>query len=663
MILLLLFLRTLKRVLLWLTEKRTGMKKKNICILVACMVAVVSSLSLFAQNENCFLEDFTPKTAVIPPSVVANKTTSTPTVTVTLTTDTLGKISKYVFGNAIAVWIGNITGETKFVKNTQLLNPSLIRFPGGSWSNIFFWDGAPSDVPDSAYDSSRNRVKFYAISGKNDWPTTTDNYYKLRQQTGSQGLITVNYGYARYGLSDNPVAQAAHLAAEWVRYDNGRTKFWEIGNENGGPWEVGWKINTKTNKDGQPEIITGQLYGQHFRVFADSMRAAAAEVGATIYIGAQVLHFDGTNSWNSVDRTWNKGVLSEVGDAADFYVMHNYFGKDANAQNVLSVAANEPKKNIDFIQQDIIDKNAFPKPVAITEYNINYNSANESMVRSFVNGMQATILFNELIKNNFGLGARWLLATGEDGMFYMGNNNSLRWQPRPDFYYAYYQQKFTGDHAISATSTNANILAYASKFASGETGVVIVNKGKTDQTVKIDPKMIGVGNQYYNYSLTGGTDNGNFSFYVSVNGVEPTGTQWGPRENLETIPASAFPIDKAIKLDVPAMSVQFIMVEAGSNLLYPTSVDRELKNDLKLTNYPNPFSSVTTIQFQTPSIATVTLLVFDQNGRKITELVNDVLPSGIHQVDFDGSDLPRGIYFYQLKVGNDSSIRKLSIVK
>jgi hypothetical protein len=639
------------------------MKNLKLKITATLGMVIVCATSLLAQSQNCFLEDFAPKNAVLPTAVAASKTIDAPTVTVTLTADTVGKISKYVFGNATAVWIGNVTGEAKFVKNTQLLNPSLIRFPGGSWSNIFFWNGAPSDVPDSAYDSSGKRVKFYAISGKNDWPTTTDNYYKLRQQTGSQGLITVNYGYARYGLSENPVAQAAHHAAEWVRYDNGRTKFWEIGNENAGPWEVGWKINTKTNKDGQPEIITGQLYGQHFRVFADSMRAAAAQVGAKIYIGAQVLHFDGTTSWNAVDRTWNAGVFSEVGDAADFYVMHNYFGKDAIAQNLLTVASTEPKININFIQQDIAKKKGFQKPVAITEYNMNSNSANTTMGRSYINGMQATILFNELIKNNFGLGARWLLANGEDAMFYLGDNNSLRWQPRPDFYYAYYQQKFTGDHAIAATSNNTNILAYASRFASGETGVVVVNKAKTAQVVKIDPKQIGVGNQYYNYSLTGGTDNGDFSLFVTVNGVKPTGTQWGPRETLETLAANAYPIDNAITLNVPGRSVQFIMVEAGSKILFPTSVKDELDNPMELTNYPNPFSERTTIEFQTPSKALVVLDVFDQTGKKITTLVNEELVSGTHQVDFNASSLPAGLYFYQLKVGNYATTRKMILKK
>jgi hypothetical protein len=261
------------------------------------------------------------------------------------------------------------------------------------------------------------------------------------------------------------------------------------------------------------------------------------------------------------------------------------------------------------------------------------------------------------------LGARWLLASGEDGMFYQGSNSSLLWQPRPDFYYAYYLQKFTGDHAISATSSNPGILAYATRFASGETGVIIVNKGKPAQVVKIDPKKISVGNQYYNYSITGGTDNGDFSLFVSVNGVNPTGTQWGPREKLETISANAYTIDEAIKLNVPARSVQFIMIEAGNNLLIPTSVNGELKDEAGLMNYPNPFSDKTTIQFQTASFENVSLVVFDQTGRKIATLVHETLPSGTHQFDFDGSSLPGGVYFYQLKVGNNTSFGKMSLVK
>ncbi|HPS12178.1 MAG TPA: T9SS type A sorting domain-containing protein, partial [Prolixibacteraceae bacterium] len=556
-----------------------------------------------------------------------------------------------------------VTNNETFVKNTQTLAPSLIRFPGGSWSNFFFWNGKPNDIPDSIYDGiTKKKAKLYPISGKNDWSTTVDNYYILRQETGSQGLITVNYGYARYGLSSQPAVQAAHLAADWVRYDNGRTKFWEIGNENGGPWEAGWMIDNTTNIDGQPQIITGQLYGQHFRIFADSMRAAAAEIGAKIYIGGQVIHYDGTTSWNSVDKAWNSGFFSEVGDAADFYVMHNYFGSTSSVDHLLSIAQTEPGKNIGFIRQDITKKNASSKPVALTEYNMTGDFGLPNT--SFINGMQEVILFNELIKNNFGLAARWLLATGETGMFYQGSDNNLLWQARPEFYYAYYQRLFTGDHAISVSSSNTKILAYASKFASGETGVIIVNRGTTTKEVSINSTKVGFGNQYYVYSLTGGEDSTVFSQYVSVNGVSASGTEWGPREELESIPAKAYPVDGNIFIKCPALSVQFVMVDSGKNIVNPAITDaNQLKTGAIISCYPNPVRKTATIEFQTSSTSLINLSVYNQMGEKIVTLVDEVLPSGTHTVVFDRRTIPNGIYFYTLQGGKSTTTKKMVIVE
>ena len=58
------------------------------------------SANLLGQNdENCFLEDFRSKKAEIPPSVNAPKPTDPASVVVTINPDTLGKISKYLFGN------------------------------------------------------------------------------------------------------------------------------------------------------------------------------------------------------------------------------------------------------------------------------------------------------------------------------------------------------------------------------------------------------------------------------------------------------------------------------------------------------------------------------------------------------------------------------------
>jgi hypothetical protein len=636
------------------------------------MTFFINSNLVGQSNQNCFLNDFELKTAEIPDAVDVEKPVEPASVIVTMTDDTLGKISKYVFGNAIAAWCGAHNNPT-LVEGIEHLAPTLIRFPGGSWSNGYFWDGLPSDLPDSVYDGTTynrttktaTKIKFWGQTGVGGWQTTRDQYYVLRENTNvAEGLITINYGYARYGLSDDPVAQAAHLAADWVRYDDGRTKFWEIGNENGGPWEYGWIIDTTLNKDGQSQIISGKLYGKHFKVFVDSMKKAANEIGATIYIGGQVV-IDGPTSWNFVDRDWNEGFFDEVGNSADFYVIHNYFGSTYNVNSLLNVAVSEPKRNLDYLNQDFIDKNAYPKPIALTEYNIGLG-ATVTQQTSYINGMQAVILVSEMIKNNFGMAARWLLISGESTMFYGGNDANYLNHPHADFYYLTYLQKFYGDHIISTASPNTDILCYASKYSSGETAMVVVNKGTVQQVVSFNTDSIGVGNKYYIYSFTGETDNGDFSPNVYINGAGPSSAyHWGPYDQLFNIPAEAYPIENEIKFESPARSVQMIMIEAGNNYL---SVNDEAKAEKPHSynldqNYPNPFNPITQIGYQLPASSFVVLRVFDVLGREIETLVDQHQNAGQHSVPFDASNLPSGVYFYRLQAGNYSAIKKLLLLK
>src|SRR5829696_676150 len=195
----------------------------------------------------------------------------------------------------------------------------------------------------------------------------------MLQQTGNQGMITVNYGYARYGTGSNPVAAAAHLAADWVRYDNGRTKYWEIGNECNGTWEAGYRIKTSDNKDGQPEIITGALYGQHVKVFVDSMKKAAQEIGKTIYIGAYILEKQPESWQTATDQTWNNGVLTQSANKADYYVIHSYYTPyqtNASADLILATASDNTTAMMNYVKTSITNAGSTIKPIALNEWNI-----------------------------------------------------------------------------------------------------------------------------------------------------------------------------------------------------------------------------------------------------------------------------------------------------
>jgi hypothetical protein len=80
-------------------------------------------------------------------------------------------------------------------------------------------------------------------------------------------------------------------------------------------------------------------------------------------------------------------------------------------------------------------------------------------------------------------------------------------------------------------------------------------------------------------------------------------------------------------------------------------------------NYPNPFNPITTIRFDLPKSAEVQLIVYDILGRKVATLVNKKMPPGIHEVEWNTANYGSGLYFYQLKAGNFSAVKKMLMVK
>ncbi len=529
-----------------------------------------------AASIGFFMNGWLPKTFTAPAYTDIEKPADAATVTVSADySATITKVSKYLFGNNANPYMTQMVNEPVLMDQITKLSPNIIRYPGGNISSIFFWNAAVNQAPADApaklvYDGQADSNAGYWF-GKNTaiYTLSLDNYYQMLQQTGSTGIITINYGYARYGTSAHPVAAAAHLAADWVRYDKGRTKYWEIGNESYGNWQAGFKINLTNNKDGQPETETGSLYGQHFKVFADSMRKAAAEINSSIKIGGQLLEYNATASAVAVYKSWNSGFFSQTDNAADYFIVHNYYTpyqQNSSASDILNTAATSTASVMNYIKSVTQTSNITLKPVALTEWNI-FAIGSKQMV-SHVAGMHAAMVLGELIKNQYGMASRWDLAnayeTGNDhGMFSQGDENdgTARWTPRPAFYQMYFFQKYFGDRMVtSSVAGNADVVSYVSGFSSGEAGVVLVNKGTSTLITTVNLSNFNAGSRYYYYVLTGGNDNGSFSRKEYINGNGPAGISGGPA-NYTAIQANAAAVSGGIKVNLPPLSVVYLVVE------------------------------------------------------------------------------------------------------
>jgi len=112
------------------------------------------------------------------------------------------------------------------------------------------------------------------------------------------------------------------------------------------------------------------------------------------------------------------------------------------------------------------------------------------------------------------------------------------------------------------------------------------------------------------------------------------------------------------------MIAQVISVLGSSDPLDSLDNENDFPSKFSLIqNYPNPFNSRTIISWQLPVSSQVTIKLFDILGNEIVTLVNEEKPAGEYKVEFDGSGLPSGIYFYQLRAGTHVETKKMVLIK
>ena len=91
---------------------------------------------------------------------------------------------------------------------------------------------------------------------------------------------------------------------------------------------------------------------------------------------------------------------------------------------------------------------------------------------------------------------------------------------------------------------------------------------------------------------------------------------------------------------------------------------KQMKSEYKLNqNFPNPFNPTTQITYFIPKNGNVNISIYNINGQLVKELVNEFKTSGEYKVDFDGSLIASGVYFYTIRSGEFTDTKRLTLVK
>jgi len=80
-------------------------------------------------------------------------------------------------------------------------------------------------------------------------------------------------------------------------------------------------------------------------------------------------------------------------------------------------------------------------------------------------------------------------------------------------------------------------------------------------------------------------------------------------------------------------------------------------------NYPNPFNPTTNISYSIPTNGKVSLRIYDVLGKEVANLVNENKSAGNYTIEFNGTDLVSGIYFYKLQINDFVETKKLILMK
>lgn len=393
-------------------------------------------------------------------TVTANANAADAAVEVTVNARAgLGGVGDAAIGVNHAVWDSQL-GTNAVADLMKDAGVQLMRYPGGSYSDIYHWrdNTAPGGyvAPDTDFDHFMGGVR----------------------RAGAQAMVIANYG------SGTP-----QEAADWVHYANVEknygVKYWEIGNEiyGNGHYGSNWEHDDHPAK-------TPAEYATNVKAFAEAMKAVDPSIKIGVVLTTPGNWPDGLVAGGDAG-SWNQVVLSIAGPSVDFAILHWYPGGSSATE---SLSKTQQVTDITWLARQQITKYAGKNlGIALSEINAGYG-INTQPGALFAADAYASLLENGVFSVDWwnvhnGPGTVTTVAGQPDfndfGLLSSGSCPSEGTTCEPPLntpfapYYAISMlSKATGAGAqfIKAASSDPLVKVHAARKANGDLAVILINQ-------------------------------------------------------------------------------------------------------------------------------------------------------------------------------------------
>ena len=403
-----------------------------------------------------------------------------------------------LLGTNVPAWIGpERLADAEFQRATTGSGVTLLRMPGGSWSNSYDWAGCEvGDAERCYFVGSARPTDFIDFMQATDLPGMWTLSANGTAQSAAAAVAFFNgevgddrsIGIDRFGVDWGTVGSWAGLRDAGGNAEPHRIELWEFGNEvyggtpqSGGSqcadfgWEEVWTC------DGG-DYVRGD--GEHDGYLA--IREAMLAVDPTVEVGA--VGVGDPTTWSQ----WGSEVIELAGDDLDFYVVHEYgFEESPSGDEALQRPSTLWPQTLSDVRESL-DEDI---PVAVTEYNLvsfEAGDTRQTMTRA-MNALYVADTIGQLAVSGVEIANQWNLANGttqsgtdygmidlDDGSFFPQYESMAMWGR-------------AGSELVPVEVSDDELRAYATRHDDGRLTLIVLNLAgvDSDRSIRLSGGSIG----------------------------------------------------------------------------------------------------------------------------------------------------------------------------